>query len=354
MLGISLIVKQATDIVVNKITNFYSEKNLQEELTIDIKKIPHIYKNFSIDKLVINLSDLNEYLHEKSGFDKKQSKYISYLTLNVGKLSIGSLQHELKHIYIDWCIYKNGGNSIKESKEVKELYTSGFQDLLTKDKVRIPNLNTILRSFYYSTKLEIPSFLENQFNDSGFYYKKGIKKLLDFKISDFNNEECRKEFNIIQTYDIPRFNRFKTYDSFLNYCNKFFKIRGEYIIKKINKVEYLNKVKSTDWVIHLLRDHIHNKKTLSILEWDFIIDSLNAKITKRGQWDFPGECTLNPTESCRITMKGVKDDLLGIDGNGEYILMKPEKEYKFSHKYVFEIPDTGEYSKIIKKIVKKY
>jgi len=354
MLGISLILKQTTDMVVNEMRTFYSDKDLKKTLKINFKEIPHIYNDFSIDTLIIDIAEINEYLHEKSGFDKKQSKYISYLTLNTNRLSIGSLLHELKHAYVDWCIYKNGGNPIKETKEVKELYTSGFQDLLTKDKGKIPNLNTIIRSFYYSTKLEIPSFLENHFDDINFYYKPRIKKMLDFKINDFNNEECRKEFDIMQSYDIPRFNRFKTYDSFLNYCNKFFKIRGEYIMKKINKVEYLNKVKSTEWVVYLLRDHIHNKKTLSILEWDFIIDSLDGIVTNRGQWDFPGECTMIPTESFRITMKGVKDDLLGIDGNGEYILMKPEKEYKFTHKYVFEIPDTGEYSKIIKKIVKKY
>ena len=124
-------------------------------------------------------------------------------------------------------------------------------------------------------------------------------------------------------------------------------------MKKINKVEYLDKVKNNEWVVHLLREHIHNKKILSLLEWDFIIDSLNAKITKRGQWGFPGKCTMIPTESRRITMKGVKYDLLGIDGNGEYKLMKPDGEYKFSHNYVFEIPDTGEYSELIKKILKK-
>ena len=52
-------------------------------------------------------------------------------------------------------------------------------------------------------------------------------------------------------------------------------------------------------------------------------------------------------------MKNVKYDLLGIDGNGKYILMEPEKEYKFTHNYVFEIPDTGVYSELLKKIVKK-
>lgn len=332
---------------------FYSDNDLTKVLRINIKKRPNLHSDFGVDEIVVSIGDLNEYLHTKSGFDKSKSKYISYLTLNKKKLNYGSLLHEIKHAYIDWCIFKNNGNPIKDSKEVKELYTVDFEKLLTIDKVKIPNLNKILRNFYYSTKLEIPAFLENHFNDTKFYYKPEVKKMIDFNINDFNNDECEKEFKILQSYDIPRFNRFKTYEKFLKYCDKFFKIRGKYIMKKINKVEYLNKVKNNDWVVHLLREHIHNKKILSVLEWGFIINSLNGKITKRGQCDFPGQCTMIPTESYRITMKGVKYDLLGIDGNGEYILMEPDGEYKFTHNNVFEIPDTGEYSKLIKKILKK-
>jgi hypothetical protein len=130
MLGISLIVKQTTDMVVNKMISFYSDKDLKKTLKINFKEIPHIYNDFSIDTLVINIAEINEYLHEKSGFDKKQSKYISYLTLNVEKLSVGSLQHELKHIYIDWCIYKNGGNSI-QLKNLRKLRSYIHQDFKT-------------------------------------------------------------------------------------------------------------------------------------------------------------------------------------------------------------------------------
>ena len=89
MLGISLIVKQTTDIVVNKMRTFYSDKSLKKTLKINFKEIPEIYNDFSIDTLIIDIGDINEYLHEKSGFDKKQSKYISYLTLDVNRLSIG-------------------------------------------------------------------------------------------------------------------------------------------------------------------------------------------------------------------------------------------------------------------------
>jgi hypothetical protein len=353
MLGISLVVKSLTDFIVEKISNYYSEENTKEKLIINVKSSESIYKNFGVDKIIIELGQFNEYLHDKSGFNKDKNEYISYLTLNVNNLTVDSLLHEIKHIFVDWCIYKNGGKPIKESKEVKELYTEDFQKILTIDKDKMPNLIKVVRFFYYSTKLEIPSFLENHFFDNNFYYKNEIKKMLDFKVENFKNEKYQEEFNILQSYNIPKFNKFKTYESFLEYCNKFFKIRGLYILKKINKVEYLNKTKENDWIVHLFREHIHNKKLLSSLEWVFIINSLNAKISRRGQWDFPGECTMIPTKSHRITMKNVKYNLLGIDGNGEYKLMKPNGEYKFSHNYVFEIPDLNDYSELIKKIVKK-
>ena len=64
MLGISLIVKQTTDIVVNKMRTFYSDKDLKKTLKINFKGIPEIYNDFSIDTLIIDIGDINEYLHE--------------------------------------------------------------------------------------------------------------------------------------------------------------------------------------------------------------------------------------------------------------------------------------------------
>lgn len=354
MLGISLIITKLKNLIITEIQDYHNLKDNENNLIIDINKYKSIKELFGIDFVIISPDENNQYLHNISGYDEEKSKYISYIGLNFDNLTIDSLLHELKHAYVDWCIYKNGGIKINESKEVKELYTVGFEQLLTSDKNKIPNLITILENFYYSTKLEIPSFLENHFFDESYVnYKTKIMNMINFNRQKYSNEICEKEFELLRSYEIPRINKFKTYDKFLKYCEKFFKIRGEYILRKINKVDYLNKVKDSDWVVHLIRGHIHNKKTLSLLEWDFIINSLDGVITNRGQWDFPGKCTMIPTETFGITMKDVKYDVLGIDGNGKYILMKPEIMYYFSTNYVFEIPDMGEYSKLIKKILKK-
>ena len=64
---------------------------------------------------------------------------------------------------------------------------------------------------------------------------------------------------------------------------------------------------------------------------DFIVSS-------RGQLDYPGMNTLIPNANGRITMKGVKRNVLGIDDLGNKKIMKPKKEYQFPGNSVYEIP----------------
>ena len=61
-------------------------------------------------------------------------------------------------------------------------------------------------------------------------------------------------------------------------------------------------------------------------------------ISERGQWDYPGQPTAVPTPSGRITMKGVEDNLLGIDNLGNTQYMTPGNEYQFEGNMVYEIP----------------
>jgi LAS superfamily LD-carboxypeptidase LdcB len=61
-------------------------------------------------------------------------------------------------------------------------------------------------------------------------------------------------------------------------------------------------------------------------------------ISERGQWDYPGQPTAVPTPSGRITMKGVENNLLGIDNLGNTQYMTPGNEYQFEGDMVYEIP----------------
>lgn len=61
-------------------------------------------------------------------------------------------------------------------------------------------------------------------------------------------------------------------------------------------------------------------------------------ISQRGQWDYPGLPTAVPTPTGKITMKGVEDDLLGIDNLGNAQYMTPGNNYQFEGDMVYEIP----------------
>ena len=72
-------------------------------------------------------------------------------------------------------------------------------------------------------------------------------------------------------------------------------------------------------------------KNLNKFTSDFIVSS-------KGQLDYPGMNTLIPNANGRITMKGVKQNVLGIDDLGNKKIMKPKGEYQFPGDSVYEIP----------------
>ena len=75
-------------------------------------------------------------------------------------------------------------------------------------------------------------------------------------------------------------------------------------------------------------------------------------VSERGQWDYPGLPTAVPTPTGKITMKGVEDDLLGIDNLGNAQYMTPGNEYQFEGDMVYEIPQAKKGGS--KKYPKKY
>ena len=61
-----------------------------------------------------------------------------------------------------------------------------------------------------------------------------------------------------------------------------------------------------------------------------------AIITNRGQWDYPGQTTIIPSNE--ITMKGVPYPVLGVDNTGYAQMMQPQMNYTFPGQYVTEYP----------------
>lgn len=63
-----------------------------------------------------------------------------------------------------------------------------------------------------------------------------------------------------------------------------------------------------------------------------------AKVSKKGQWKYPGEDTIIPNANGSITMKGVPYPVLGIDDLGNQQIMIPGMDYQFPGNSVYEIP----------------
>jgi hypothetical protein len=72
------------------------------------------------------------------------------------------------------------------------------------------------------------------------------------------------------------------------------------------------------------------------------VEALNQKqeggaiITDRGQWDYPGQTTIIPSNE--ITMEGVPYPVLGVDDTGYTQMMQPQMNYTFPGQYVTEYP----------------
>lgn len=249
MLGISELVHIASNNVVKKIQEHF----ISNEVDVDSLRILILGDDISdcefIDELVIQHSRKVRYDHSNSGVCSKTNKYIAYVYFDFSNLTMDSIIHEIKHIYVDWCIFKNGGTPIKETKEAKFLYTEDFSRLISEETHLFPNLYPILSMYYHSTKLEIPSFLENYFFDNSYIdYKSIALDMINFNIDDFNNKECEAEFKMLHSYEIPRFNKSRDLISFLKRTRKLFKKRGNYILRKVNKLDFLKKTKKNTMI----------------------------------------------------------------------------------------------------------
>jgi hypothetical protein len=62
------------------------------------------------------------------------------------------------------------------------------------------------------------------------------------------------------------------------------------------------------------------------------------KVSKYGQWEYPGQPTAVPTEDGRITMQGVPYPVMGFVPGQPPVIMQPGGNYQFPGKMVYEIP----------------
>tara|TARA_Y100000389_G_scaffold205062_1_gene262620 strand:- start:3240 stop:4508 length:1269 start_codon:yes stop_codon:yes gene_type:complete len=214
-----------------------------QELVINGKDFPEAYEKFSVDKWVFNQAGRIEYDHYKSGYDDN-GEYVVVFNVQIRGLSLPAFIHETKHAYDDWNRIRHGGKPIRDSWEVKNIYTKDFEKLILGGASKFPQLSSVVRLYYLGSKLETPAYLENEFDSPG-TYKQHARVLSRFNISRFFNKKgepargLENEFEDIKNnYDIPFFKKFKNVKDFLEYTQKYFNRRGEDITKRINKALY--------------------------------------------------------------------------------------------------------------------
>jgi hypothetical protein len=216
-----------------------------EEIVVMGEKYPEEYKQFSVDKWVMKSSNRIEYDHRHSGYDE-EGKYVVYFNIPIASMSKGAFIHEIKHAYDDWNRMSHGGKPIRDSWEIKNIYTPDFEKLVLGGSSRYPQLGSLIRNFYLGSSLETPAYLENEYDGAGVGYQEIGRKLKNFKIDSYFNKQgepakgLEEEFEEMKKLDIPLFKKFNNVTDFLNWVKKYFNKRGEDIFKRVIKMKYVH------------------------------------------------------------------------------------------------------------------
>ena len=216
------------------------------EVIIHGDEFPEVYEEFPVDIWVIKNSNRIEYDHYNSGYE--EGLYVVYLNMPISFISESALNHEVKHAYDDWNRIKSGGKPIKDTWEIKNIYTKDFEKLILGGRGKFPQLSNVIHNYYMASKLETPAYLETDYDRGGIDYKNVGLSLKDFNIKNFFKKDGRpasgleKEFAELQKYDIPLFKKFNNVVDFLNWTKKYFNKRGDDIFRRVTKMRYVHNI----------------------------------------------------------------------------------------------------------------
>ena len=216
-----------------------------EEIVVFGENWPEEYKEFSVDMWVLKNSGRIEYDHYKSGYSDS-GEYIVYLNVPLSTMSESAFIHEIKHAYDDWNRMRHGGKPIRDTWEIKNIYTKDFEKLILGGSQAYPQLGPIIRNFYLGSKLEAPAYLENEYDNAMIDYEDVGRKMMNFKASRYLDKRgnpakgLESEFERVQKHDIPLFKKFKNVVDFLYWTERYFNKRGRDIFKRVAKMRYVH------------------------------------------------------------------------------------------------------------------
>jgi len=233
--------------------NKESEKPITKstQIIINGRDYPEAFAKFSVDKWVISDKQPTEYDHVKSGY-QDNGEYVVFINCGLNSASLFVLIHEIKHAYQDWQRMSKGKPPIRQSKEMQQLYTKDFEKFLLSHQggFHLKTLDSVIYAYYVSSDAEIAAYLEGAYDDlhGGSSYPQFAGKLRElgrnmanFKASQVDSDTPPKSLQkrwakIIEDYNIPLFRKFKNVFDFLKYTERKFNKKGQYIVKKVDKL----------------------------------------------------------------------------------------------------------------------
>lgn len=225
----------------------YSYYEPLEEIIIYGDEFPEVYKDFPVDVWVLRNSTRTEYDHYTSGYE--EDEYVVYLNIPLSTISQSALNHEIKHAFDDWNRMKSGGKPIRDTWEIKNIYTKDFEKLILGGRASFPQLSEIIYNLYLGSKLETPAYLETEYDSPYFNYSEIGNKLKKFDTARFFKKDgtlasgLEEEFQKLKKYDIPLFKKFDKVSDFLKWVKKYFNKRGDDIFRRSVKMRYVHGIK---------------------------------------------------------------------------------------------------------------
>jgi len=245
--GISFEVREWANIIYHLLDGL---DDSEPRLIVDGIEWPQQFEKFSVDYFVIDFNDwTNGYLDETSGYDNDGNYVAHVMVLNQFRhhpYMKTILNHEIKHAYQDWQRRRKGHEGIFATKEVKEVYTGDFIKVV-KDRIKVGEFfKDILKKYYLLTDLELNAFMENVYDKDVINdYKKMVKNLTQFNALRstyyLDPKDLEEDWQVLLKSDIPFLKKYKSYTDFLTASTDYFKKRGQEVLKKINKLEYVHR-----------------------------------------------------------------------------------------------------------------
>lgn len=230
-----------------------SDRNLKT-VTIRGDVDPELYDVFSVDFFVIKIDDkMHRYggAYDENASGYKNGKYYVYLILGSFMFDKFVLNHELRHAYEDYKRRSKGRPGLGNSKEGVLLFSGDFSDLfLNSVDHRFAYFKEVLKGLYFTSKIEESAYSETVYDDLPIIGQ--IKQLMNVDyVNYWKKMYSQKEFernwiDFKSEFNIPILNRFKDYESFLIWSNMTIKNRGNRILKKFLKINYLKNNESNN------------------------------------------------------------------------------------------------------------